>query len=187
MDIQDYYQKAINFAGMHHADQNIPGSNTSYMVHLSNVAMEVILASQHGPNSPGEDFDCEFAVQVALLHDLLEDTSTSFDEIKEVFGENIARGVLALSKNETLPVSQQILDSLSRIKFEPKEVWAVKLADRISNLQQPPAHWDNDKIVAYHKMAGVILLQLKGGNAYLESRLQQKIIDYNEFIPLASS
>ena len=187
MDIQDYYQKAINFAGKHHADQSIPGSNTSYMVHLSNVAMEVLLASQHVPDSHREDFDCEFAVQMALLHDLLEDTPTTFDEIKEVFGENIARGVLALSKNEALPPSQQIIESLSRIKLEPKEVWAVKLADRISNLQKPPSHWDNDKIVAYHKMAGIILLQLKGGNAYLENRLHQKIIDYQAYLPVASS
>ncbi len=98
MDVQDYYQKAINFAGMKHADQNIPGSNTSYMVHLSNVAMEIILSSQHGPDCYQEEFDCEFAVQVALLHDLLEDTSTTFDEIKEVFGENIARAVLPYQK-----------------------------------------------------------------------------------------
>jgi len=187
MDVQDYYQKAINFAGKHHADQNIPGSNTSYMVHLSNVAMEVLLASQYAPNNHNEDFDREFAVQVALLHDLLEDTPTTFDEIKEVFGENIARAVLALSKNEDLAPSQQIIESLSRIKLEPKEVWAVKLADRISNLQKPPSHWDNDKIVAYHKMAGIILLQLKGGNAYLENRLYQKIIDYKEFMPVVSS
>jgi len=187
MDIQDYYQKAISFAGKHHADQNIPGSNTSYMVHLSNVAMEILLASQHDPNSHQNDFDCDFAVQVALLHDLLEDTSTTFDEIKEVFGENIARGVLALSKNEALPVSQQILDSLSRIKLEPKEVWAVKLADRISNLQKPPAHWDKNKIVDYHEMAGIILLQLKGGNAFLENRLQQKIIDYQVYMPVIGS
>jgi (p)ppGpp synthase/HD superfamily hydrolase len=186
MDVQVYYQKAINFAGKKHADQNIPGSNTNYMVHLSNVAMEILLASKCGPDSHREDFDCEFAVQVALLHDVLEDTSTTFDEIKEVFGANIARAVLALSKNEALPVSQQILDSLSRIKLEPKEVWAVKLADRISNLQKPPQHWDTNKITDYHKMAGIILLQLKGGNAYLENRLYQKIVDYNEFIPVAS-
>jgi (p)ppGpp synthase/HD superfamily hydrolase len=186
MDVQVYYQKAINFAGKKHADQNIPGSNTNYMVHLSNVAMEILLASKCGPDSHREDFDCEFAVQVALLHDVLEDTSTTFDEIKEVFGANIARAVLALSKNEALPVSQQILDSLYRIKLEPKEVWAVKLADRISNLQKPPQHWDTNKITDYHKMAGIILLQLKGGNAYLENRLYQKIVDYNEFIPVAS-
>ena len=172
MDIQDYYQKAINFAGKYHADQSIPGSNTSYMVHLSNVAMEILVAGQHSPESYREDFDYKFAVQVALLHDLLEDTSTTFDEIAEEFGQNIARGVLALSKNEALA---------------PSQVWAVKLADRISNLQKPPSHWDTNKIIEYHKMAGIILLQLKGGNAYLEKRLYQKIIDYKEFMPVVSS
>jgi (p)ppGpp synthase/HD superfamily hydrolase len=177
MDVQAYYQKAINFAGEAHKDQKIPGSQMSYMVHLSNVAMEILMASQQSPG-----FDRQFAIQVALLHDLLEDTSTTFEDIREKFGANIARAVLALSKNETLPVSEQIPDSLARIKLEPKEVWAVKLADRISNLQKPPQHWDTNKIMDYKKTAGIILLQLKGGNEYLENRLHQKIIDFDQFM-----
>lgn len=182
MDVQAYYQKAISFAGEAHKDQKIPGSHMSYMVHLSNVAMEIILASEHSPNRYSEGFDRQFAVQVALLHDVLEDTSTTFDEIKNEFGANIAKAVLALSKNETLPLSAQIPDSLARIKLEPKEVWAVKLADRISNLQKPPQHWDTNKIIDYKKTAGIILLQLKGGNEYLENRLRQKIIDFDQFM-----
>ena len=177
MDLQDYYQKAINFAGEKHADQKIPGSNASYMVHLSNVAMEVLEASRHS-----QAFDLQFAVQTALLHDLLEDTSATFEEIRENFGLNIAKAVLALSKNEQLPASEQIQDSLKRIKSEPKEVWAVKLADRISNMQKPPQHWDINKINDYKKMAGIILLQLKGGNAYLEQRLFKKIEAYNQYL-----
>ena len=184
MELQDYYQKAIRFAGLKHEDQKIPGSNQSYMVHLSNVAMEIILASQHDHEFHQPGFDRQFAVQVALLHDVLEDTATTFDEIKSAFGLNIARAVLALTKNEELPMSQQIPDSLARIKLEPKEVWAVKLADRISNMQKPPAHWDTNKMIDYKKMAGIILLQLRGGNQYLENRLHQKIMDYNQFIPL---
>ena len=184
MELQDYYQKAINFAGLKHADQKIPGSNTSYMVHLSNVAMEIILASQHNHEFHQEGFDLPFAVQVALLHDVLEDTATSFDEIEEAFDVNIARAVLALTKNVELPPAKQIPDSLTRIKSQPKEVWAVKLADRISNLQKPPVHWDTNKMIDYKKMAGIILLQLRGGNQYLENRLQQKILEYNQFVPL---
>ncbi len=176
MELQTLYQKAITFAGEKHQDQKVSGTNSSYLVHLSNVAMETIIAAHYT-----EYFDLEFAVQVALLHDVLEDTSTTFDEIKEVFGGNIARAVLALSKNESIPSSQQIFDSLSRIKLEPKEVWAVKLADRISNLQKPPQHWDQYKIIAYQKMARVILSTLKGGNAYLEQRLEEKIFYYNQY------
>jgi guanosine-3',5'-bis(diphosphate) 3'-pyrophosphohydrolase len=177
MELQDDYQKAISFAGKKHSDQLLPGSDISYMVHLSNVAMEIILANEHSPN-----FDRHFAVQVALLHDLLEDTSTTFEEIESAFGINIARAVLALTKNDQIPPVQQIPDSLNRIKSQPKEVWAVKLADRISNMQKPPQHWDANKIVDYKKTAGIILLQLRGGNQYLENRLHQKIIEYNQFI-----
>jgi (p)ppGpp synthase/HD superfamily hydrolase len=178
MEPQSLYQKAIAFAGEKHQDQKVPGTQSSYLVHLSNVAMETMIAAQHT-----DDFDLGYAVQVALLHDVLEDTSTTFEELKEAFGEKIAEGVLALSKNEDLEPDLQIPDSLERIKLQPKEVWTVKLADRTSNLQPPPAHWDENKIIGYHKMAGIILSELKGGNAYLEKRLHQKIIDYREFIP----
>ena len=77
-ELQQAYQEAIRFAGERHADQTMPASKASYLVHLSNVAMEVILAAKHS-----SAFDLEFAVQVALLHDVLEDTSTSFEEVAE--------------------------------------------------------------------------------------------------------
>jgi len=177
MDLQTVYQKAIKFAGEKHRDQKITGSESSYLAHLSNVAMEVILASQHK-----HDFDVNFAVQVALLHDVIEDTPTGFEEIKSVFGFQIADAVLALSKNTDLAPEEQIPDSLARIRLQSKEVWAVKLADRISNMQEPPGHWDQFKIISYQRMARVILSTLKGGNAYLEKRLEERILDYDQFI-----
>lgn len=60
--------------------------------------MEVIIA---GSQTPG--FDLDLALQVALLHDTLEDTETTFGEVSEMFGPDIAAGVLALTKNDTLP------------------------------------------------------------------------------------
>lgn len=177
MNLQDLYQKAINFAGNKHGDQKVPGTKSSYLVHLSNVAMETMIAGENTPY-----FDLGFAVQVALLHDILEDTSTTFNELQAAFGLKIADAVMALSKNESLKSQEQIPDSLERIKLQSKEVWAVKLADRISNMQKPPAHWDQFKIIAYQKMARVILSTLKGGNAYLEKRLEEKILDYKQYI-----
>ncbi|MGI9531314.1 HD domain-containing protein [Lutimonas sp.] len=177
MDLQSLYQKAINFAGEKHANQKITGSESSYLVHLSNVAMEILLASQHR-----HDFDVNFAVQVALLHDVIEDTPTSFEEIKSVFGFQIADAVLALSKNPDLNPEERIPDSLARIRLQPKEVWAVKLADRITNMQEPPAHWDKNKRIAYQVAARMILMQLKDANHYLEQRLEDKILAYDAYI-----
>jgi len=175
--VQQAYQMAIRYAGERHADQKMPASGASYLVHLSNVAMEVILAERHT-----SDFDLEFAVQVSLLHDVLEDTPTSFEEVAESFSPEIAEAVLALTKNEELPADIQIPDSLMRIKALRKEVWAVKLADRISNMQEPPSTWTQEKKKHYRQVAKLILQELEGGNAYLESRLKKLIQDYKDFI-----
>ena len=179
MQTQSYYQKAIKFAALKHVEQNqlVPRTNLPYVVHLSNVAMEILIAAQNFPN-----FDIDFAVQVALLHDTLEDTSTTLEELSEVFGATIAEGVLALTKNGDLPKSERMEDSLNRIRKLQKEIWAVKLADRITNLQIPPQHWDTAKKIAYQKEAILILEELKGGNAFLENRLRLKIAEYEKYL-----
>lgn len=176
-ELQSKYQKAIKFAAKRHADKNqlIPGTNLPYVVHLSNVAMEVLIAAEKTSK-----FDSVLAVQVALLHDILEDTETDFDEIANEFGKEIAQAVLALTKNSKIPKEDRMDDSLNRIKQLQKEVWAVKLADRITNLQTPPTHWSLEKITEYQKQAVLICNSLKGGNFYLENRLLQKISEYSE-------
>ncbi|GAA4152264.1 HD domain-containing protein [Chryseobacterium ginsenosidimutans] len=177
MNIQDIYQKTIKFAAQKHTDKNqtIPGSNLPYVVHLSNVAMEILVASQKS-----EHFDIEFAVQVALLHDTLEDTDVTFEELENEFGKPVADAVLALTKNDDLQKDKKMMDSLQRIKEQPKEVWAVKLADRITNLQRPPYFWKEEKIKKYKVEAQIILEELRGGNEYLENRLEKKIQTYNQ-------
>jgi guanosine-3',5'-bis(diphosphate) 3'-pyrophosphohydrolase len=83
-----------------------------------------------------------------------------------------------LTKNDTLPKQEKMMDSLKRLKAQPQEVQAVKLADRITNLQAPPAFWKKDKVIAYQAEALQILETLTGANAYLENRLKNKIKAY---------
>ena len=183
IEVQTHYQKAIKFAAKKHAAKNqvVPGTNLPYVVHLSNVAMEILIAAQKT-----EPFNTALAIQVALLHDILEDTETRFDEVTTEFGNEVAQAVLALTKNSTIPKADRMVDSLNRIKELPKEVWAVKLADRITNLQPPPAHWSIEKIKEYQKQAVLISTSLKGGNEFLENRLSQKIEEYLKYcVPVA--
>ena len=63
--------------------------------------MEIFMAAREI-----KKFDLHFAIQVALLYDVLEDTDTPFDEIKEKFGEDIATAVQALSKDKKVPKEQ---------------------------------------------------------------------------------
>lgn len=177
MEIQTSYGAALRFAGEWHGDQKMPDSGASYLVHLAHVAMEVMVADRFT-----QGFDLDFAVQVALLHDVLEDTACTYEDVLDHFSRPVADAVLALTKNEQLPREEQIPDSLERIREFGKEVWAVKLADRISNMHRPPPSWSRERKEKYREDARLILAELSGGNAYLESRLAALIEDYGNFI-----
>ena len=155
---RDLYIKACRFAAQAHQGQLVPGSDLPYLMHLNLVSMEIFAAL--GAEA-GHDGD--LAVQCALLHDTIEDTDTSYEQIAAIFGVRVADGVLALSKNPELEKSRRLADSLDRIKSQPKEIWMVKLADRITNLQPPPPHWTPEKILKYRDEAIVIHTHLQSG------------------------
>jgi (p)ppGpp synthase/HD superfamily hydrolase len=139
------------------------------------VAMEVIAALAHEGGLDGD-----LAVQCALLHDVVEDASISYEKLTAEFGLAVADGVLALSKNGDFESKHdQMQDSLERIREQPKEIWMVKLADRITNLQPPPGHWGVDKITSYREEGIEILNKLGEGCLYLSVRLRQKIAEYS--------
>ncbi|GHV48624.1 hypothetical protein FACS1894204_12980 [Synergistales bacterium] len=177
-DIQTIYQSVILFAGDRHSrlNQTLPDSNIPYAVHLSNVCMEVLIADKHT-----ENFNLKLAVQTALLHDILEDTDTTSLELEQQFGGLVVFCVKSLTKNKELPKAERIADSLERIKSCPKEVWAVKLADRITNLQKPPKSWSLDKIAKYREEAKMIHSELRDGNHYLAERLSRQIETYRKY------
>jgi guanosine-3',5'-bis(diphosphate) 3'-pyrophosphohydrolase len=112
----------------------------------------------------------------------MEDTEAGYIEIKTVFGERVAEGVLALTKFSNLEKSQQLVNSLDRIKMLEKEVWAIKLADRITNLQAPPLDWEQEKRQRYLDGSINILNELGPGNEYLARRLQEEVQRYTTYV-----
>jgi hypothetical protein len=176
----DLYAKAWQFATRYHHGQSYGGPNEgeqiAYINHLASVAMEVTWALQFDSEADGN-----LAVQCALLHDVIEDTPVSFDQLEATFGAPVAHGVLALSKNADLPKAEQLPDSLVRILKQPREIAMVKLADRISNLYHPPFYWGNGKIHSYQDEAKIIHAALGDACPPLAQRLQQKIDIYLDF------
>lgn len=173
----DKYLRALDFATNAHDYQKIPGTENPYVIHVVKVAMEVMsLYSSH----PAYNFD--LAVQCALLHDTIEDTSVSYNDIATGFGIDVADGVLALTKDKNLPTKDQMQDSLDRILQQPFEIAMVKLADRITNLSKPPSFWSNEKKSTYLKEAGLILGELGPVSLRLRTRLAERIKSYGQFI-----
>lgn len=173
----DLYLEAIRFAAERHAGQLVPGSGLPYVVHIASVATEVMGALAREPSA-----HADLAVACAVLHDTVEDTPTTADEIAARFGADVAAGVTALSKNPALPKAARMADSLDRIRAQPREVWLVKLADRIVNLGPPPSTWPADKRRAYQAEARDIHLALADASPYLAARLDARIAAYGAFI-----
>ncbi len=174
---QDGYSKAYRFAAQAHRGQTLPGTNLPYIVHLSLVSMEVIAALHAEPERDGD-----LAVTCALLHDVIEDTDITYGEIEATFGERVAQGVLALSKDKRLDKSQQMTDCLRRVRQQPPEIWMVKLADRISNLAPPPDHWRAEKRAQYREEAIQIHRALHRASPFLSVRLLEKIEAYRAYL-----
>jgi GTP diphosphokinase / guanosine-3',5'-bis(diphosphate) 3'-diphosphatase len=176
---QDLYIKAWNYASLAHLGQKIPGSDIPYLNHIGLVTFESMSAVVNSSQIENNDL----LIICSILHDTIEDTNTTYDDIKETFKSDIADGVLALTKNKCLMSKEdKIIDSLKRIKVQPKEIWMVKLSDRITNLQPPPKFWSNDKITKYRDEAKLILDELGESNRYLSDRLNRKIENYSNYV-----
>ncbi len=178
----DLVQKAWGFASLHHRGQTyggpIDGERIEYLNHIGSVAMEIMWALQTDTETNGD-----FAIQCAILHDTIEDTHVKYEMVNTEFGEKVANGVLALSKNPNLPTKEeQIRDSLKRIQQQPREVWMVKLADRINNLSSPPFYWDNQKILSYRDEAQIIYSELQSASVPLAERLKERIEAFPQFL-----
>ena len=169
-DIQDFYNKALFYAAAAHDGQFYAG-NLPYIVHVCMVADEVLAADRIEPFSNITD-----AVQIALLHDVLEDTPITKEEMLLHFSPEVVHGVDLLTKKDGLP----LLKYFKGIKDGGRDVSAIKMCDRIINLQKPPASWNADKIFEYYEESKVILEMLGWSSAYISGRLKLKIELYEE-------
>lgn len=124
------YTKALIFAAKAHHGQYRKGSGLPYIVHPIAVA-----ALAHERGWP------EHVVTACLLHDTVEDTATTIEDIRAEFGEKVARIVAALTRNE----NETYADFIVRVKTvgeSPEaidEQVAAKDCDVSNNLSDLPA------------------------------------------------
>lgn len=169
----ELYRRALFFAADAHGRQTTPDARRPYVVHVVAVSAEVLAVHAAERWERGD-----LAVACALLHDVLEDTATPAAELAAQFGAEVADGVAALTKDALLPKSSRMADSLRRIRLQPREVWCVKLADRIVNLAPPPSSWTPAKIERYREEAVTVADALGDASPALHARLREKIAAY---------
>ncbi|GBM22863.1 Guanosine-3',5'-bis(diphosphate) 3'-pyrophosphohydrolase MESH1 [Araneus ventricosus] len=159
--------KAANFAAVKHRQQKrLDPEETPYINHPIGVAN--ILVTEGKINNP-------IVIQAALLHDTVEDTDTTFEEIEKHFGIAVRNVVAEVTDDKTLPKltrKELQIEHASTISYEAK---LVKLADKLYNLRDltrvAPKGWTEERVQNYFVWASKVVKQLQGTNKELEEEL----------------
>lgn len=116
--------KAITVANEAHWGQYRPGTNIPYILHPLR-AQKILV-----------DYDCSEELQIAaILHDTIEDTNLTVDEITEYFGERVAKLVIAATDEKELPWIDRKKSKLKYFKNEATiDELLVICADKLDNI-----------------------------------------------------
>ncbi len=155
---------AATFAARKHRDQRRKDQERSpYINHPLDVAY--ILYVEGGVRDAS-------VLAAALLHDTVEDTDTTQDELAQRFGEAVAAIVAEVTDDRSLPKAQRKQQQIEHAPHISHKAKLVKLADKISNLrdvaQAPPVGWDDTRRQEYFQWAGKVVAGLRGTNFALE-------------------
>ena len=162
-------KKATEYAAEQHLGQTRKDeANTPYINHP--IALANLLTNYAGIT----DTD---VIVAALLHDTVEDTSTTVEDIEELFGTKIRDIVIEVTDDKSLPSPERKrlqIEHAAKISYEAK---LVKLADKICNLQDilasPPRKWSLQRKQEYFDWAKAVIDQLRGTNEKLEELFDQ--------------
>lgn len=164
--------RAADFAAVKHRNQKRKDpEETPYINHPIGVAN--ILVTEGKISDPD-------VIQAALLHDTVEDTDTTLDEIEKHFGV-VVRGIVAeVTDDKSLPKmtrKQLQIEHASKSSYEAK---LVKLADKLYNLrdllQCTPKGWSEERVQEYFLWASKVVKELQGTNKELEEELKKIFI-----------
>ena len=160
---------AAAFAARKHSTQRRKDAEASpYINHP--LALADVLANEGGV------LDIE-VLCAALLHDTIEDTDTSADELRAGFGAAIADIVLEVSDDKALPKQARKDLQVEHAATISPQAKLVKLADKICNLRDlvasPPAGWSRQRKIEYFEWAKRVVAGLRGSNRVLEDAFDE--------------
>ncbi len=115
----------------------------------------------------------ETTIAAALLHDTIEDTATTAEEILEAFGETIAGVVLEVTDDKKLSKVERKQLQVAHAPHLSPGAKLVKLADKICNLRDirraPPPDWSLERRREYFEWARCVVEGLRGAHGRLEA------------------
>lgn len=155
--------RACEAAARWHAGQWRKGAaRLPYVTHVLEVARRVAA-------SPNADEDTVIA---ALLHDVVEDTEGTAQEIAALFGREVARIVAEVTDDKALPKARRKALQVETVAGKSAQARRIKLADKAANLASladTPPDWTLERRRAYLDWATAVIAGCRGLDPVLEA------------------
>ena len=117
-------QKAIDFATKVHEGQYRKGTDRPYIVHPMEVGKIVSTMTQD-----------EEIISAAILHDTIEDTDVTYEDLKQEFGTRVADLVAAESEDKSKTWIERKGHTLEHLKTASQAEKILTMADKLSNIR----------------------------------------------------
>lgn len=171
--------EALVFAADRHRGQKRKGRDAiPYVNHL--IAVASILANEGGVQD-------ETLLVAAILHDTVEDTGTTLDELTQRFGAAVTALVREVTDDKSLPSPVRKRLQIEHASASSRPARELKLADKIANLRDlvrfPPRDWDRRRLSEYVTWAGQVGAGCRGVNRRLEEVFDQAIAEARAAYP----
>lgn len=162
---------AVHFAADKHRDQRRKGEDASPYINHPIVVAETL--ARHGVTDL-------VTLQAAVLHDTIEDTETTPNELEAVFGREVRDVVMEVTDDKSLPKQERKERQVRRAPTLSRRAKLVRIADKVSNvhdvLHAPPADWPLEWRLGYIDWTERVVEGCRGCHADLESDYDRLLV-----------
>jgi len=156
--------RTLHYAADKHRDQRRKNADASpYINHP--IAVAELLTRQ------GEVSDL-VTIQAALLHDAVEDTEATFEDIENHFGKLVCAVVAEVTDDKNLEKQERKRLQVDHAPHLSERAKLIKLCDKICNVEDiahsPPDRWELTRRLEYLDWTERVVAGLRGTNAPLE-------------------
>jgi len=158
--------KALRFSAEKHTDQRRKDASASPYINHPIQVVETLW-------SIGGVRDVNL-LTAAILHDTIEDTNTTPEELEAEFGEEVLSLVLEVTDDKSLPKQTRKQLQIEHSSHKSRKAKMLKIADKINNIQDivksPPASWTLERKQEYLLWSEKVVAGLRGVNPALEGQ-----------------
>lgn len=166
---------ALHFAADKHRDQRRKGESASPYINHPIVVAETL--ARFGVTDV-------VTLQAAILHDTIEDTETTPEELERLFGAEVRAVVMEVSDDKTLPKRERKERQVRRARGISRRAKLIRIADKIANvhdvLHAPPADWTRQGRLDYIDWTERVVAGCRGAHAPLEACYDRLLEDARE-------